>query len=606
MLGLVTCLLLGVTGVVDQGAPGKKGPWPVRAVATNSDGGTTLTNVAVYPATCAGTSMHQATLVSTSAANVPQVPTPGRYYVNVCNSLQNAPSALVKCRADGVAPVLASGNAGDVLLYGDCVMYAGTTQIQCIAAESDYVLTYECRAAVSLGSNCACAQLSDWVAVRGRPDVAEDGRVGFCSTNGSFESADAGDFVACAINTPRVMAGAMLVEPSGSPTLRINYLNNASQFDNADWVKLGVTSAAPVVVADQAAGPTGSVSGDLVTFAATTAADLSVLIKSTGSGTVGRCPPSAAHASGQCYLLGATLDGGTKLGTLDMGLYSGAVWGSVACAYNGITWTRCKNEDKPTGANGDFYIGNGSAVTGIARPAQSVYMWGCGCEEGANASSPIDSTTPLSNGQQWTRMPDIITSSGGRRTAWVGDSLSANTVASTSSTQVYPRAPERYATQSGRVVDNWAMNGATLLTDIEGQWTTYGLRSGATRIIIWGGINDIVIGGVSGHALWTAFLTFVQARLAEGRTVVLINLTPFKGYVGYTAGLNTQRLDFNSDMAAYCAGLPTGVTCIDMAAALWDPADHDALLAANAAPDSLHLSQTGATLAGDTVVAGAP
>ncbi len=192
------------------------------------------------------------------------------------------------------------------------------------------------------------------------------------------------------------------------------------------------------------------------------------------------------------------------------------------------------------------------------------------------------------------------------RTAWLGDSLSANTVASTGSSPINPRAPEQYASKSGRVVDNWAHNGATLLTNIEGQWTLFGAPSGAKRIIVWGGINDIIIGQVPGHTLWTTYKVFTDARLAEGNALVLINLTSFGTYSGWTSGLQTEADNFNSDMAAYCGGSPAGVTCIDMQTALWDPAAHLNLLAANAAPDGLHLSQVGATLAGNTVFAGAP
>lgn len=463
-------------------------------------------------------------------------------------------------------------------------------------------------AGARLGSNCACQQVASKVVVRGRPDTAENSKTDFCSLSGSFDTASAGDFVSCGINTPRVMNNAVLVEPTGSPSIRINYLDNASQFDSADWVKLSVTAAAPVVVADQATGPQGTATADLVTFAATAAGELSALTKSTGSGTIGRCPPSVSHASAQIMIKGTTLDGGATSGTLDMGIYDGAAWHSVTCAYTS-SWARCKNEDQATGANGDFYFGNGTLVTGTTRPGQSVYLALAGCEEGANASSPIDSTSPLSNGQKWSRMPDVVTNNYGvTRTAWIGDSLSANTVASTSSTQVYPRAPERYATLSSRTVDNWAVNGATLLTDVAAQWTTYGSRTNASRIVIWGGINDIIIGGVAGHTLWTNFLTFVRARIAESRTVVLVNLTPFKNYSGWSAGLETEKDNFNSDMATYCSSNDGGslVLCIDMAASLAAPGDPDTLDSGYSAPDGLHLSQTGATAAGNFVYAGAP
>lgn len=456
-------------------------------------------------------------------------------------------------------------------------------------------------------TDCSCAQDPALVVVRGRTTAAEEGLVDFCSKGGTFDSAAPGDFVACPANTPRRMNGAVLVEPDAGPLLRINYLLTASQFDS-DWAQIGVVSAAPVVVPDQAIGPSGTMTADLVTFDATTLGiGLSALVKATGSSTTGHCPV-VAHASAQVYVMGTTLDGGSTSGTLGMGIYDGSAYQSVLCSYTGAAFTRCKKEnvDSSGASGGNFYIGNASLLTGGTLPAQSVFLAMASCEEGTNVSSPIDDTSVLANGQVWTRMPDQVEPMSIARTAWIGDSLSANTVASTSSTQVYPRAPERYAADSSRTVDNWAIDGAELVSNCELQWTNWAQRSNPGQLVILCGINDIIIGGANGHTLWSTLQSFLTALSPMPAKIVLLNLLPFGNYSGWTSTEETQRLNFNSDMAAYCGGAGPGTVCVDSNSAMWDPSNHANLNPTFAAPDNLHLNQVGANALGDTVFGVAP
>lgn len=141
--------------IVNQGTPGKRGPWPVTAGgAVATDGGNA--GIATYPVQCRATvqdggTAHQIVQMGVNAQQVPNYPAAGRVYVNVCNSLQNTSTILIKCRADGTAPVYAAGTtgAGDVLAAGDCVLYtapSAANTIQCISNidAGNYVTTYEC------------------------------------------------------------------------------------------------------------------------------------------------------------------------------------------------------------------------------------------------------------------------------------------------------------------------------------------------------------------------------------------------------------------------------------------------------------------------------
>lgn len=146
----------------DQGKPGTQGPWPVTLVGSSvappssvivvsADGGQAL--VTISPAQCASTitdggSAHKNTVVGASAVPVPTDQAAVRAYVEICNSLQNTGTPLLKCRVDGTAPVMAATNAGDVLGIGDCILYAIPASIapQCISdAVGTNALSYECR-----------------------------------------------------------------------------------------------------------------------------------------------------------------------------------------------------------------------------------------------------------------------------------------------------------------------------------------------------------------------------------------------------------------------------------------------------------------------------
>ncbi len=108
--------------------------------------GSTPSPTAVYGRPCATASVHTSTTGGVASVNVPASPATGRYYITVCNSRQNS-SQLIKCRADGVAPVMAVTNPGDVLGVGDCILYMTNTSqvIKCIAdGATTYITGYEC------------------------------------------------------------------------------------------------------------------------------------------------------------------------------------------------------------------------------------------------------------------------------------------------------------------------------------------------------------------------------------------------------------------------------------------------------------------------------
>lgn len=102
--------------------------------------------IATTPQICTST-VATNTVVGTSATPVPAVQAAGRSYVQLCNTLQNSSSTVIKCTPTGSSPVFAAGNPGQVLATGDCVTYTikAAAAAQCIAnGAGSNVDSYEC------------------------------------------------------------------------------------------------------------------------------------------------------------------------------------------------------------------------------------------------------------------------------------------------------------------------------------------------------------------------------------------------------------------------------------------------------------------------------
>lgn len=156
LLGLVLAARADTPITANQGRPGTQGAWPVSISGSvvSTDGGSA--GSATYPTQCRATAqdggvVHQIVQMGVNAQQVPNYPAAGRVYVNICSSPQNTASILIKCRADGTAPVYADGTtgAGDTLAVGDCVLYTAPTSanvVRCISNidAGNYVTSYEC------------------------------------------------------------------------------------------------------------------------------------------------------------------------------------------------------------------------------------------------------------------------------------------------------------------------------------------------------------------------------------------------------------------------------------------------------------------------------
>lgn len=99
----------------------------------------------VAPKVCAIGSVEKVTSVGTSAVLIPAAPNAARIYMQVCNSSENPGTPIVKCRVDGVAPVLGIANAGRVLSVDDCLISSSDAGTYCISdTASTAVPSFEC------------------------------------------------------------------------------------------------------------------------------------------------------------------------------------------------------------------------------------------------------------------------------------------------------------------------------------------------------------------------------------------------------------------------------------------------------------------------------
>lgn len=134
--------------IVDQGSPGKFGPWPVTFAEPvfPSDGGTpTAGSVGIYPYQCANSSPNSIVWMDGGVQVIGVASS--RLYTVVTNlgDDQGAGSGIVKCRSDGVTPSLTAGTAGWVGTPSNSINYTNSAgaPIRCIGG-GVWVGGFEC------------------------------------------------------------------------------------------------------------------------------------------------------------------------------------------------------------------------------------------------------------------------------------------------------------------------------------------------------------------------------------------------------------------------------------------------------------------------------
>ncbi len=142
--------------VVMQGKPGNQGAWPVTlssggggsipvvgpdggvvqiagtVIVVGPDGGVVQINGSVVGSdggavdiqTPCNTVVESVTTTGLTSLPVPATAQSSRKMIVICNSPENTNSPILKCRADGVVPVIGVAAAGQALGKGDCITYS--------------------------------------------------------------------------------------------------------------------------------------------------------------------------------------------------------------------------------------------------------------------------------------------------------------------------------------------------------------------------------------------------------------------------------------------------------------------------------------------------
>jgi lysophospholipase L1-like esterase len=141
-------------------------------------------------------------------------------------------------------------------------------------------------------------------------------------------------------------------------------------------------------------------------------------------------------------------------------------------------------------------------------------------------------------------------------------------------------------------VENFGIN-SDVVANMLVRWRSQIRGIGFGYLVLAGGINDIRV-GTSAATVWTSLKAIVDEAKADGLTVVLCTVTPFKNYSGqWTAGKQTELDSLNTTIRAYCSS--QALRLVDSYVAMVDPGNAYTYLAAYDQGDNLHPNQAGNT-----------
>lgn len=189
---------------------------------------------------------------------------------------------------------------------------------------------------------------------------------------------------------------------SGTACPLPNWTLQSEAFGAAEWgAASGGTGppAVPVITANQATAPDGTLTADKVDFPSVSGAGYSVLYGATGyTSWIG----SWTHS---LYVKGVS-----GSGTIYLMSTPGGTYNSAACAYTSTDWTRCTVTGTETAAAWYLQIGidlrDGAQS---AKAAQSVYLWGAMRNQGATTGAYVKTTTVAAASQPTGAKGEVLT-----------------------------------------------------------------------------------------------------------------------------------------------------------------------------------------------------
>tara|TARA_R110002012_G_scaffold89951_2_gene220206 strand:- start:75 stop:848 length:774 start_codon:yes stop_codon:yes gene_type:complete len=142
-------------------------------------------------------------------------------------------------------------------------------------------------------------------------------------------------------------------------------------------------------------------------------------------------------------------------------------------------------------------------------------------------------------------------------------------------------------------VEDNSTGGTEIVGDMEpkfiagGEWS--GRRDNCNIAILQGGINDLKGFSVYGNdedVMFASMTAMINQAKADGATVFVMNVAPWKSYIGWSVEEQAMTDAYNALLAANDSVL--GYTLIDLYSLLEDPSTPDTLLPAYDNRDGLH------------------
>lgn len=150
--------------------------------------------------------------------------------------------------------------------------------------------------------------------------------------------------------------------------------------------------------------------------------------------------------------------------------------------------------------------------------------------------------------------------------------------------------PTRLEALRGVQVVNMGVGGDRIST-IVARWQAFAKPYPYKWLVAEGGTNDIHLFSSTGADAWTAMEAWLEEAEADGLRIVLVKIPPRWGSAGWTAPMETERLDFNSRADVWAADHPN-VRVINSDSVL-GTGSPKALQVAYDSGDHLHLNGTG-------------
>lgn len=284
----------------------------------------------------------------------------------------------------------------------------------------------------------------------------------------------------------------------------------------------------------------------------------------------------------------------------------------IGCAYyHGGATSQGTNTGSPQGGVWNLTCDSSSTTKSTCTNGQCTPPTATAIGDITNVTRVYIGTTAVGTATNWLGVISEVCLDGAARCAapkqirpsgthivWLGDSITFGGVSAP--TRPPHELRTNYAAASSRMVQNAGWPGDTV-AQMKTRWDSYIAQSGFGTLVFLGGINDLRIGTSAATTYATAVQILNDAR-SRGMTVVVLGVTPWKNWVEWTAGRQTETDSYNALLSAWAGA--NGATYVSTdSLGTGSPL---ALAPAYDSGDGLHPNAAGSTALAALVAGAAP